>query len=79
VDGVAWTSSRLEFQRDGNACDVAEIPVTHQLVRVLYGATQSSDAVLRFEGHGVAGELALTDSLRLELRIGLDALVAITR
>ena len=53
--------------------------MTRELVRVLYGATQSSDAAVRFEGHGVAGELAIGDSLRVELRIGLDALVALTR
>jgi hypothetical protein len=78
ADGVTWTSSRLEFQRDGNACDVAELPLTHALARVLSDATAATDLAVRFEGHRVTRELVVGDPIKRELRIVLDAIDALS-
>jgi hypothetical protein len=70
-----WTSQRLEFRRDGTACDVAELPFTRALGRVLEAAIAAPDAKLVFEG--TSGELAFDDTLRNELQVVLDAHAAL--
>jgi hypothetical protein len=79
AESGAWTSPRLEFQRDTNNCDVAELPLTRALARTLDRTIESTDVALRFEGHGVAGELVLGDDLKGELRVILDAVDALRR
>jgi len=76
ADGEAWTSSRLEFQRS-NACHVAELPFTRALARVAFRVTDAAEAVIRFEGQGIAGELVVNDGMKQELRVVLDALDAL--
>ena len=78
ADGVLWTSQRLEFQRDSNTCDVAELPLTHAFARSLLQVTDATEAVIRFEGHRVSGELAVTETMKRELRIVLEALDALS-
>lgn len=75
ADDQTWTSQRLEFARDGNACDVAEMPYTRALGRALFRASESEDAVIRFEGSSV--ELPITDVMKHELRVVLDAVDAL--
>lgn len=77
ADGEAWLSPRLEFRREGTRCDVAELPYTRLLGRVLAGAIAASEASLRFEATAVLGELAIDDTMKHELRVVLDALAAL--
>lgn len=79
ADGTSWTSPRLEFQRDGNTCDVAELPLTRALARILEHATESTDVTLSFEGHAISGELAIGDTIKHELRVVLDAFEALVK
>ncbi|MEO8706452.1 MAG: hypothetical protein ABI867_40855 [Kofleriaceae bacterium] len=78
-DDPSWTSTRLEFQRDANNCDVAELPYTRTLGRVLLRATDASTAALRFEGTAWSQNLALGDTTRHELRVVLDVIEAMAR
>ncbi len=78
ADGVTWTSSRLEFQRDGNGCDVAELPLTRPLGRILAQAVEATEASIRFEGQAASHEREVSDSMKRELRVVLDALGALT-
>jgi hypothetical protein len=75
--GASWTSSRLEVRRDGYGCDIAELPYTRALAKMLELAIDPGPAaVVRFDGAGI--ELAVTDAIRDELRRVLDAVDAIT-
>lgn len=81
ADGTTWTSPRLEFQRDANGCESAELPYSRPLSRVVRRLIESDDGIVRFEGNfdgnDVVGELAIGDSLSQELRIVLDAVDAL--
>ncbi|MBA2542030.1 MAG: hypothetical protein H0V17_20490 [Deltaproteobacteria bacterium] len=72
---LAWTSPRLEVRREANGCEIAELPYTKALAKVILRATES-ESVLRFDG--TTNELAITDQIRDELRSVLDAVDAIT-
>jgi hypothetical protein len=78
ADDATWTSSRLEFERDTGACDVAELPYTRPLGRILFDVTDATDALIRFEGTGLAGELVASDGIKHELRVVLEALDALS-
>lgn len=72
-----WTSSRLEVRRDPGGCDVAELPFTRALGKVIAQALEG-ESVIRFEGSSPDTELAFTDQLRSELRSVLDAVDVLT-
>jgi hypothetical protein len=72
---ISWTSPRLEVRRDANHCDIAELPFTRALAKVIASATES-ESVLRFDGAG--NELPITAQVRDELRSVLAAIDAIT-
>jgi hypothetical protein len=77
ADGETWRSQRLEFARDSGGCDVAELPYTRSLGRALERVVESPEASVLFEG--TTGELAITDPIRNELRVFLEALDATQR
>jgi hypothetical protein len=79
ADGESWTSSRLEVRRDPYNCDIAELPYTKALSKMLRLAiedTREGGALIRFDGAGV--ELTFSDVTRDELRSVLDAIDAVT-
>ena len=65
----------VEFVRDGSGCDVAELPYTHALARVLVRALDANEPVIRFDDDD--DELVITDSMKHEMRVVLDALDAL--
>ena len=78
ADGAWWTSPRLEFERDAGG-EVAELPVTRSLVRVVRRALEAHDTLLRFESARGYEDVAIGDDHKQELRALLDALDAINR
>jgi hypothetical protein len=69
ADGDAWRSPRLEFHRDAAGCDVAELPYTRELGKVLAQAAAANDARIQLRG----GELVLGDTIQHELQLVLAA------
>jgi hypothetical protein len=70
-----WTSPRLEVRREPNGCDIAELPFTRSLAKVISRALDG-ESTIRFEG--TEAELAFTDQLRDELRSVLNVVDAIS-
>jgi hypothetical protein len=78
ADGVRWTSPRLDFDgQDG--WEVATLPFTRALARVVRRAIDARDTLLRFESATDYEDVAITDELKQALRVMLDALGAINR
>lgn len=71
TDTTRWTSPRLEFARDANNCDAAQLPFTNVLGRMLDAAIRQPEAKLAFEG--TDAELVLDDAIKSELVLVLDA------
>jgi hypothetical protein len=77
ADGARWSSPRILFDRD-QRWEVATLTVTRSLARVVQQATAARDTVLRFEGTRDYQDVAVTDAMKQELRVVLDALDAIS-
>jgi hypothetical protein len=78
ADGVRWSSPRLDFdERDG--WEVATLPFTRALARVVKRAIEARDTLLRFESAKGYEDVVITDELKQELRVMIDALDAINR
>jgi hypothetical protein len=82
--GTRWVSPRLSFERDGQGCEAAELPLTRSLVQVLRAMIDATDAAVALEGGGegpgagaVGQDLAVTDEVKQDLRVLLDALDAL--
>lgn len=71
-----WSSPRLAFVRD-QGCDVAELPLTRALARLVreLTETEASGALVVFEGRRSV-ELVITDEMKQDLAILLDAIEA---
>jgi hypothetical protein len=78
ADGVWWSSSRLDFDAD-DGWEVATLPFTRSLARVVARAIEARDTVLRFESAKGYEDIVVTDELKQELRVMIDALDAINR
>ena len=79
VGRESWTSTRLEVRRDPYGCDLAELPYTRtlgKLLRLVLEDTSAGGALVQFEGNGV--ELVFSEATRDELRSVLDAIDAVT-
>lgn len=83
--GTRWVSPRLSFEREGQGCEAAELPLTRSLVQVLRAVIDAADAAVALEGGEGAGggrgeggqDLAVTDEMKQDLRVLLDALDAL--
>lgn len=71
-----WSSPRLPFAQDVHGCEVAELPWTRALARVVGAAADGGDAVVAFEGRA-AHDLAVTDEMKQHLRAMLEVLEAL--
>jgi hypothetical protein len=75
ADGVRWSSPRIDFEADAGG-EVATLPFTRTLAGVVRRAIDARDALLRFEGATRYEDIALSDDLKQELQMMLDALDA---
>jgi len=78
ADGVRWSSPRLDFDGD-DGWEVATLPFTRALARVVRRAIEARDTLLRFESAKGYEDVVVTDELKQELRVMIDALDAINR
>jgi hypothetical protein len=78
ADGARWSSPRIAFDRD-DGWEIATLPLGRELVRVVQQAIAARDAVLRFEGARGYQDVIVTDEMKHDLRVLLDALEAINR
>lgn len=78
ADGVAWTSPRIDFEHTGGG-EIATLPLSRSLIRVVRRAIDARDTLLRFESQARYEDLAVTDEMKQDLRAVLDALDAINR
>jgi len=78
ADGVRWSSTRLELER-ADGWEIAMLPLTRTLARVVRRALDARDTVLRFEGPRGYEDVIITDEMKQDLQVMLDALDAINR
>jgi hypothetical protein len=78
ADGVRWSSPRIDFD-DDSGWEIATLPLTRELARVVMRAAEARDALLRFESGAAYEDVVVTDDMKQDLRVMLDALDAIHR
>jgi hypothetical protein len=78
ADGVRWSSPRIDFD-DNGGWEIATLPLSRELARVVKRAAEARDALLRFESERAYEDVVLTDDMKQDLRVLLDALDAINR
>jgi hypothetical protein len=78
ADGVWWSSPRIEIESD-DGWEIATLPLTRTMARVVRRAAEARDTLLRFEGPRGYQDVAVTDEMKQDLRVMLDALDAINR
>ncbi|HSS01470.1 MAG TPA: hypothetical protein VLM79_30635 [Kofleriaceae bacterium] len=78
ADGVRWSSPRIDFD-DDDGWEIATLPLTRELARVVMRAAEARDALLRFEAGADYEDVVLTEDMKQDLRAMLDALDAIHR
>jgi hypothetical protein len=78
ADGARWSSPRIDFD-DDDGWEIAALPLTRELARVVRGAADARDVLLRFESARSYDDVTVTDEMKQDLRVMLDALDAINR
>jgi hypothetical protein len=78
ADGAWWSSPRIDLERDGG-WEIATLPLTRALARVVKRAIDARDTLLRFEGAQGYEDVTVTEDMKQDLRVMLDALDAINR
>jgi hypothetical protein len=78
ADGVWWSSQRLDFD-DADGWEIATLPFTRALARVVSRAIDARDTLLRFESATGYEDVVVTDEMKQDLRVMIDALDAINR
>ena len=78
ADGVRWSSSRLDFDR-GDGWEIATLPFTRSLARVVKRAIDARDTLLRFESATGYEDVVVSDEMKQDLRVMIEALDAINR
>ncbi|MBX3156825.1 MAG: hypothetical protein KF773_12575 [Deltaproteobacteria bacterium] len=78
ADGAAWTSNRLEVERDDRGCAVAEIPLARTLGRALRAVSEGGDAWVRFESGRRTETVKVSDEQKRDLATALDAYDAVS-
>lgn len=79
ADDFRWTSPSLTFERDANhpAWESAEMPYTRPLQGILRKIIDAKEVIVRFEGPKTHADLIVTDEMKQDLRLMMDALAAI--
>lgn len=78
ADGVWWSSPRIDVD-DADGWEIATLPLTRELARVVRRAAEARDTRLRFEAPRHYEDVIVTDDMKQDLRVMLDALDAINR
>ena len=78
ADGARWSSPRIDLDEDGD-WEIATLPLTRELARVVRQAADARDALLRFESARSYEDVTITEDTKQDLRVLLDALDAIHR
>jgi hypothetical protein len=79
ADGVRWSSPRIDFDDDDDGWEIATLPLGRELARVVKRTAEARDALLRFEAGHDFEDVVLTEDMKQDLRVMLDALDAINR
>jgi hypothetical protein len=79
ADGVRWSSPRIDFDDDDDGWEIATLPLGRELARVVKRTAEARDALLRFEAGRDYEDVVLTEDMKQDLRVMLDALDAINR
>jgi hypothetical protein len=79
ADDFRWTSPPLSFEHDASnpSWESAEIPYTRTLQGIVRKMIESRDVIIRFEGPKTHADLIVTDEMKHDLKLMLDALAAI--
>jgi hypothetical protein len=79
ADDFRWTSPPLTFERDVNkpSWESAEMPYTRQLQGIVRKIVDAKESIVRFEGPRTHGDLIVTEEMKQDLRLMMDALGAI--
>jgi hypothetical protein len=79
ADDFRWTSPPLSFEHDASnpSWESAEIPYTRALQGIVRKIIESRDVIIRFEGPKSHADLIVTDEMKHDLKLMLDALAAI--
>jgi hypothetical protein len=79
ADDFRWTSPPLSFEHDASnpSWESAEIPYTKSLQGIVRKMIESRDVIIRFEGPKTHADLVVTDEMKHDLKLMLDALAAI--
>ncbi|HEU4727208.1 MAG TPA: hypothetical protein VFT22_04950 [Kofleriaceae bacterium] len=79
ADDFRWTSPALAFRRDDDTAvwESAELPYSRALQPIVRRIVDSKEAIIRFEGRQSHGDLVVTDEMKQDLRLMMDALAAI--
>jgi hypothetical protein len=78
ADGARWSSPRIDFE-DDDGWEIATLPLTRELARVVRRAADARDVLLRFESERSYEDVAVSEDMKQDLRVMLDALDAINR
>jgi hypothetical protein len=79
ADDFRWTSPALTFSRDDDNAvwESAELPYSRALEPIVRRIVDSKEAIIRFEGRQSHGDLVVTDEMKQDLRLMMDALATI--
>ena len=79
ADDFRWTSPPLTFERDVSnpSWESAEMPYTRTLQGIVRKMVDAKEVIVRFEGAKTHADLIVTDEMKQDLRLMLDALAAI--
>jgi hypothetical protein len=79
ADEFRWTSPQLKFARESSAAvwESADIPYTKSLQPIVRKIIESKDVIVRFEGRQSHADLVVTDEMKQDLKLMMDALAAI--
>lgn len=79
ADEFRWISPPLKFEHDssGTVWEHADIPYTRNMQGIVRKMIESKDAIVRFEGPRNHADLVVTDEMKHDLKLMMDALAAI--
>jgi hypothetical protein len=79
ADEFRWTSPPLKFEHDGGSAvwEHAAIPYTRSMQIIVRKMIDAKDVIVRFEGPRSHADLVVTDEMKHDLKLMMDALTAI--
>ena len=79
ADEFRWTSPSLKFEHDSTSTiwEHADIPYTRNMQTIVRKIIESKDVIVRFEGPRSHADLVVTEEMKHDLKLMMDALAAI--